>query len=138
MVRDVDRHRVGHEPLERDVVERLAAGDLVRRRVHVRADVVEQVVLRHPVAVVLHDGDVAKAGPVETREDGHVVGHVVREIHHPHEREYERDIGRKAPATDGESAGLGRPARAAVAAPDLREPPARDATASEREPALPP
>ena len=57
-LRDVDRHRVGDEPLEADLVERVAARDLVRRRVDVRADVVEHAVRRHRVAVVL---DVARS-----------------------------------------------------------------------------
>lgn len=40
-VRGVDPDGVGDEPVETDLVECVAAGDLVRRRVDVRADVVE-------------------------------------------------------------------------------------------------
>ena len=45
---------VGDQRLERDLVQRVAAGDLMRRRVDARADVVEQVQLGHRIAVVGH------------------------------------------------------------------------------------
>jgi hypothetical protein len=65
----VDRHRVGYQPVELDLIERVAAGDLVRRCVHMRPDVVPQAILRHRVTVLLHprgrsEGRAGKPGKI--------------------------------------------------------------------------
>jgi hypothetical protein len=82
--RNVDRHRVGDETVEGDVVECVAARDLVRRCVDVRADVVEQVVLRHRVAVLLYLGDRREGRIRQARKDRHPVLVVVRQVDDPH------------------------------------------------------
>jgi hypothetical protein len=59
-VGDVDGERVGDEALERDLVEGVAAGNVVGGRVDVRADVIEQVQIRHRVAILADVGDGSK------------------------------------------------------------------------------
>ena len=84
----IERDGVGNEPVELDLVERVAACDLVRGRVHVRADVVEQVVVGHRISVLLHLRDRLEGRRRQTREDRHPVVVVVREIHDPHRSDY--------------------------------------------------
>ena len=72
---DVDRsraHRVT-KPVERHVVEAVATCDLVRRGIDVGADVIEQVQLRHGVAVVLDARDRAERRRGEAGKDRHAV-----------------------------------------------------------------
>ena len=76
----IDRERVGHQPVQRDVVQAGAAGDLVRGRIHVRAGVVDERVLLHRVAVRRHVGKVAELRRRDARHDGHLVGHGVRQV----------------------------------------------------------
>src|SRR5262249_12092742 len=79
-IRDVDRDRIGDQALERDLVERRAVEDLMGRRVDVCADVVDQVVLAHRVAVVGDARDRTELGLRDARIDGHLVEEMVVEV----------------------------------------------------------
>jgi len=76
----VDRDRVGHQLVQRDVVQAGAAGGQVRRRIHVRAGAVGERVLRPRVAVRRRVGKVAELRRRDARHDGHPVGHGVRQV----------------------------------------------------------
>jgi hypothetical protein len=73
--------------IEADLVERVAAGDLVSRRVDVRADVVQHPVRRHRVAVLLDLRDRLEGGVRQAREDGHAVPEGVRQVEDAHDAE---------------------------------------------------
>jgi hypothetical protein len=82
--RDVDRQRVGDQPLEADLVERVPAGNLMGGEVDVRPHVVQEVKVRHRVPVALHDCDVAERRVREPWEDGHVVAEGVSQVEDSH------------------------------------------------------
>src|SRR4029079_17746199 len=87
-VREVQGHRLGDEGMYLYLVERRTAGDLVRGQVDVGADVVEQLVLRHRVAVPLHLREVVEGRRRQPRIERHVVRVVVAEVDDPHGDEY--------------------------------------------------
>jgi hypothetical protein len=96
-VRHIDRHGVSHESFEPDLIECVAAQDLMRGRVDMRTNVVEQVVVGHCVSVLLHPRDRREGRLRQPREDRHpgVVG--VREIHDLHRREQFDALGPNPP-----------------------------------------
>ena len=80
----VDCQRLGHQAVQRDVVERGSASDLVGGRVNVGAGVVDERVLRHRVAVGGHLGEVAEGRRGDALHHRHAVGHALGEVDDPH------------------------------------------------------
>src|SRR5205809_2612324 len=81
---NVNRHRIRNEPLEADLVERVTARYLVRRSVYVRTDVIQEVVLRHRVAVLLDLCDGYERRGRQPWKDGHPVLVGLRKIDDAH------------------------------------------------------
>ncbi len=81
---DIDRQHLGDEPLETDLIEGVAARDLVCRRIDVRPDVVQHRVARHRIPVILNLRNRLERRVRETGVDRHPIIVRMGQINNPH------------------------------------------------------
>src|SRR5579883_1309454 len=79
VLREIQDNPIRYQPLQGNIVERGANG-VMGGRVDMCANVIDEMKLRHAVAINLHARKIMKRGARQPWIDGHIVGEMMRKI----------------------------------------------------------